>query len=144
MNVPDLDFVVVLQPHTGAGRKWLAERMLPENDMFSGVVVRSIGCAAVLGDEAVSAGLWISGLVKAIRDGDFKHFPDLNFVVVLQSHTVAGRKWLAEQTLPKNGMFSGVVVRSIDCAKILGDEAMRAGLQISGLVEVYTFEEAKH
>ena len=64
MNIPDLEFIVVLQPHTEAGRKWLAERMMRRNDMFSGVVVRSVECANLLGDEAVAAGLRISGLVE--------------------------------------------------------------------------------
>jgi hypothetical protein len=41
--------------------------------------------------------------------------------------------------MPKNDMFSGVVVRSVECANRLGDEAVAAGLRISGLVEVYTF-----
>lgn len=64
MNVPDVEFVVILQPHTTAGRKWLAERMMRKNDMFSGVVVRSVECANLLGNEAVAAGLRISGLVE--------------------------------------------------------------------------------
>jgi hypothetical protein len=61
--------------------------------------------------------------------------------VVLQPHTTAGRKWLAERMLPKNNMFNGVVVRSVECANHLGNEAVAAGLLISGLVEAYTFEE---
>jgi len=65
MNVPDLEFTVIIQPHTTAGRKWLAERMMRRNDMFSGVVVRSVECANLLGDEAVAGGLRISGLVEA-------------------------------------------------------------------------------
>jgi hypothetical protein len=40
----------------------------------------------------------------------------------------------------KNDMFNGVVVRSVECANRLGDEAVAAGLRISGLVEVYSFE----
>ena len=31
-------------------------------------------------------------------------------------------------------------VRSVQCANLLGDEAVAAGLRISGLVEVYSFE----
>jgi hypothetical protein len=54
MNIPDLEFLVLVQPHTTAGRKWLAERMMPRNDMFSGVMVRSVECANRLGDEAVA------------------------------------------------------------------------------------------
>jgi hypothetical protein len=65
MNVPDIEFVVVVHPHTTAGRKWLADRMIPKNEMWSGVVVRSIECASRLGDEAVAYGLRISGLVEA-------------------------------------------------------------------------------
>lgn len=64
MNVPDLEFTVIIQPHTTAGRKWLAERMTAKNDMFSGAAVRSVQCANLLGDEAVAAGLRISGLVE--------------------------------------------------------------------------------
>jgi hypothetical protein len=63
MNVPDIEFVVILQPHTTAGRRWLAERMMPKNEMFSGVVVRSVECANDLADEAVADGLRISGAV---------------------------------------------------------------------------------
>lgn len=70
--------------------------------------------------------------------------PDIEFVVVLQPHTTAGRKWLAERMMPKNDMFSGVVVRSVECANHLGNEAVAAGLRISGLVEAYSFEEARH
>jgi hypothetical protein len=64
MNIPDVEFLVLVQPHTTAGRKWLADRMMPKNDMFSGVMVRSVECANSLGDEAVAAGLRISGLVE--------------------------------------------------------------------------------
>jgi len=42
-----------------------------------------------------------------------------------------------------NNMFSGVVVRSVECASQLGNEAVAAGLLISGLVEVHTFEDEK-
>jgi hypothetical protein len=56
MSVPDIEFVVVLQPHTTAGRKWLAERMMPKNNMFSGAVVRSVECASHLGMR-----LWLPG-----------------------------------------------------------------------------------
>ena len=68
------------------------------------------------------------------------HVPDLEFTVVVQSHTEAGRKWLAQRMMRKNDMFSGVVVRSVECANLLGDEAVATGLRISGLVEVYSFE----
>jgi sigma54-dependent transcription regulator len=61
MNVPDIEFTVILQPHTTAGREWLAQRMMAKNDMVNGVVVRSVECASLLGDEAVAAGLRISG-----------------------------------------------------------------------------------
>jgi hypothetical protein len=74
---------------------------------------------------------------------DTMNVPDIEFVVVLQPHTTAGRKWLAERMMPKNNMFSGVVVRSVKCASHLGNEAVAAGLLISGLVEVYTFEDQK-
>jgi hypothetical protein len=63
MNIPDIEFAVILQAHTTAGRKWLDERMMRQNDMFNGVVVRSVEHANRLGTEAVAAGLWISGLV---------------------------------------------------------------------------------
>jgi sigma54-dependent transcription regulator len=66
--------------------------------------------------------------------------PDLEFTVVIHSHTTAGRKWLADRMMRKNDMFSGVVVRSVECANLLGDEAVAAGLRISGLVEAYSFE----
>ena len=62
-TIPDIDFMVVATAHTTAGRKWLAERMLPENEMWSGVVVRSLDHASRLGDEAVVDGLLISRLV---------------------------------------------------------------------------------
>ena len=69
-----------------------------------------------------------------------RHFPDIEFIVVAQPHTTAGRKWLAERMVPKNEMWSGVVVRSVECASRLGDEAVANGLRISGLVEIYSFE----
>jgi hypothetical protein len=53
MNVPDVEFHVIALPHTTAGRKWLAKRMMANNDMFSGVTVRFVECANRLGDEAV-------------------------------------------------------------------------------------------
>jgi hypothetical protein len=62
MNVPDLEFTVIIQPHTTAGRKWLAGRMMAKNDMFGGAVVRTVECARLLTDEAVADGLYISGL----------------------------------------------------------------------------------
>jgi hypothetical protein len=65
---------------------------------------------------------------------------DLEFTVVIHSHTEAGRKWLGQRMMRKNDMFSGVVVRSVECAEALGNEAVAAGLRISGLVEMYTFE----
>jgi hypothetical protein len=63
MNIPDIEFHVVALPHTTAGRNWLAKRIMANNDMFSGVAVRSVECANQLGDEAVAEGLRISGLV---------------------------------------------------------------------------------
>jgi hypothetical protein len=42
--------------------------------------------------------------------------------------------------LPRNDMLSGVMVRSVECANRLGDEAVAAGLRISGMVETYSFE----
>jgi hypothetical protein len=66
--------------------------------------------------------------------------PDLEFTVGVHAHTEAGRKWLAQRMMAKNDMFSGAVVRSVECANALGDEAVAGGLRISGLVEVYSFE----
>ncbi len=57
MNVPDLEFIVVIQPHTEAGRNWLAKRMMPKNSMCNGVVVRAVDSASRLGAEAVADGL---------------------------------------------------------------------------------------
>jgi hypothetical protein len=69
--------------------------------------------------------------------------PDIEFLVVAQPHTTAGRKWLARRMMPENEMWSGVVVRSVDGAARLGDEAVADGLKISGLVDIYTFEERR-
>jgi hypothetical protein len=43
-----------------------------------------------------------------------------------------------ERIAPKNEMWSGVVVRPIECANRLGDEAVASGLRILGLVGVNT------
>ena len=64
MNVPDVEFHVIALPYTTEGRRWLAERMMARNDMFSGVAIRSVECANRFGDEAVADGLRISGLVE--------------------------------------------------------------------------------
>ena len=72
------------------------------------------------------------------------NFPDIEFIVVAQPHTTAGRKWLSERMMPKNEMWSGVVVRSVECANRLGDEAVADGLRISGLVDMYSFDERRH
>ena len=69
------------------------------------------------------------------------NFPDIEFIVIAQPHTTAGRSWLAKRMAPLNDMWSGVAVRSVECANRLGDEAVAEGLRISGLVEVYSFEE---
>jgi hypothetical protein len=66
--------------------------------------------------------------------------PDLEFTVAIHAHTEAGRNWLAQRMMRKNDMFSGVVVRSVECANLLGDEAVAEGLRISGLVEMYSYE----
>jgi hypothetical protein len=57
---PDIEFVVLLQAHSVAGRKWLQENVICKDDMWSGVVVRP-STARYLGDQAVADGLWISG-----------------------------------------------------------------------------------
>jgi hypothetical protein len=57
---PDIEFVVVVQAHSAAGRKWIEERIIPRDDTWSGVVVQPRH-AAFLGDQAVADGLWISG-----------------------------------------------------------------------------------
>jgi hypothetical protein len=67
--------------------------------------------------------------------------PDINFVVVAQAHTTAGRKWLAKRMMPVNDMRSGVVASSVDHAGQLGNEAVRDGLLISGLVDPFPFRE---
>jgi hypothetical protein len=72
------------------------------------------------------------------------NFPDIEFIVVAHPHTTAGRRWLSERMMPKNDMWSGVVVRSVECADRLGDEAVADGLTISGLVDMYSFEERRH
>jgi hypothetical protein len=59
-NRPDIEFVVVLQGHSAAGRKWIEDRIIPKDDTWSGVVVQPRHAAA-LGDQAVLDGLWISG-----------------------------------------------------------------------------------
>jgi hypothetical protein len=69
--------------------------------------------------------------------------PDIDFTIVATAHTTAGRKWLAERMPPENEMWSGVVVRSLDHASRLGDEAVVDGLLISGLVDPYSFEERR-
>lgn len=71
------------------------------------------------------------------------NFPDVEFIVVAQAHTTAGRKWIAERMMAHNDMWSGVVLRSTEVANQLGNEAVAAGLRISGLVDPYTFEEAR-
>jgi hypothetical protein len=68
------------------------------------------------------------------------HVPDIEFHVVAVYHTEAGQKWLADRMMPHNSMFSGVVVRSVEAANELGNEAVAGGLRISGLVDPYTFE----
>jgi hypothetical protein len=50
-------------------------------------------------------------------------------------------RWLAERMMPKNEMFSGVVVRSVECANVLADEAVADGLRISGAVDPFPFEQ---
>jgi hypothetical protein len=68
------------------------------------------------------------------------HVPDIEFHVIALPHTEAGRKWLADRMMPHNAMFSGVAVRSVECANNLGNEAIVDGLRICGLVEQYTYE----
>ena len=66
--------------------------------------------------------------------------PDVEFMVILKANTEGGRKWIADRMLPNNSMWSGVCVRSVECANRLGNEAVAAGLRITGLVEAYSFE----
>jgi hypothetical protein len=69
--------------------------------------------------------------------------PHIEFIVVAQAHTTAGRKWLADRMMPRNDMWSGIVIRSVECANRPGDEAVADGLRISGLVEIYTYEDRR-
>jgi hypothetical protein len=72
------------------------------------------------------------------------NLPDIEFFVVALPHTTAGRKWIADRMMePKNSMWSGVAVRSVEAASRLGDEAVADGLRITGVVEQYTFEERR-
>lgn len=48
-----------------SGRKWLAQRMMPHDSMFSAWLCALWECANQLGDEAVADGMRISGLVEA-------------------------------------------------------------------------------
>jgi hypothetical protein len=66
--------------------------------------------------------------------------PDIEFHVIALPHTEAGRNWIAKRMMANNSMFSGVVVRSVECAGNLGREAVADGLRIEGLVEVYSYE----
>ncbi len=66
--------------------------------------------------------------------------PDIEFHVIALPHTEAGRNWIAKRMMATNSMFSGAVLRSVECAENLGDEAVADGLRISGLVEVYSYE----
>ena len=69
------------------------------------------------------------------------NIPDVEFHVIALPHTTAGRTWLAKRMMATNDMFTGVAVRSVECATRLGDEAVAEGLRISGLVEMYSFED---
>jgi hypothetical protein len=69
--------------------------------------------------------------------------PDIEFLVIMKPNTEGGRNWLAKRMMPENSMWNGVVVRSVECANHLANEAVADGLRISGAVEMYSYEKSR-